>query len=196
MRIGLGLAITNPRRAPAAAPPPAPGGVTWGDHQTGITLSNGDATATGDVLDDLNIRTSTSKNTGKWKIEYQITDGFGDLSGDLHFGYCLSTFDIENDTFSTAFYSVNGVGSPPALEVNNGQVAAAYVDIDAGKVWFEGPGGLQQGDPVAGTDPSFTFDPGAAVYGYGAIFGEPGSEGVITLASGNYSQTGYVQWAD
>lgn len=192
----------------AAAPPPAPGGVTWdaANKHANMLLSNGDLTATTTGDSFISVRSTAAKTTGKWKLEFSVTDW--DSAYDIGVGFCTGAFDVTgwpDDPYVAELYCVGnstvdesfagGTEIYVGLGGNTG-VIAAYVDEDSGKIWFEGPNGVYGGgDPVAGTGATYTFTPGTALYAVSVMFGHDNEHPCITtLTTGTYSKTGYVPW--
>jgi hypothetical protein len=157
--------------------------VTWNsaDKDAGVTLSNGDltATATGSYHA---VRANVSRSTGKWYFEGQlVTAGYGGF-GVNSASESLSTY-IGNTTNGRGMLSTASggmyrewFGGTRIGAGNNLPVAAAgdtlmvAVDFTNSKIWFGCNGiwfGAAQGeigDPAAGTNAAFTNLPAVALF--------------------------------
>ncbi len=142
--------------ASAPTPPPPPPSVAWNpaDKSAGVTLSNGNLTAT--VQGSEQARATLGRSTGKWYFEVvavanvaQSGFGFSDL---------VATVD-GGSTQATEFLWFGGglgwiwLGTTWDFTVKTialSEVGGLAIDLDAGKAWVRNFAGWS-GDPVAGT---------------------------------------------
>ena len=142
--------------------------VTWNpsDKDAGITLSNGNLSAT--AASWVGVRCNTSKSSGKWY--YELTVSAGATGAICYVGWGTASAALNNvvgiDVYgwgwgnSTGPYKIHnasstGYGTAPAA-TNIIQVA---IDIGAGKLWFGMNGtwfGSPAGNPGAGTNESYS----------------------------------------
>jgi hypothetical protein len=147
MKMTLGF---KPIAAPAA---PA----TWDptvdpENPTGMTLSNGNLTATKDVIDG-NARARSSQIAVPNKIQFELTVdnlestqtfALADAGNDATFSY---------DTSGFGYYYVDPTETefPGQPAIAEGNIVSFYWDRVVGTVWVAIDGVLTAGDPVAGT---------------------------------------------
>jgi len=129
---------------------------TWNpaDKAAGITLSNGNLTATSTSGINQNVR-STASSPGKFVFSATKVAGSKTAIGVANAAKSL-TEGAWATTNSVGYYSDGGVGygnGSPATYApySNGDVIMVAGDAVAGKVWFYKNGVCQGGDPVAGT---------------------------------------------
>jgi len=142
-----------------------PAATTWNpaDKAAGVTLSNGDLTATFAASDGA-VRSTNSHSTGKWYYEIQPVDITNDAFPAIGFAdatFILDASYLGYDTHgigalpSTSFmewavYIDGEYGDPPYLTYTAGAKVGMAIDIDAGLMWISS-NGVFLGDPVAGT---------------------------------------------
>ena len=126
---------------------------------TGITLSNGDMTATMASGTWRHVRTVLGRSSGKWYAEMVFSDldhgmagianssaNLGDYAGDDSYGHSFYNY--------SGGYYTGGSSSSYGSTFADGDVIGLAVDLDNGKVWCSKNGTWQNsGDPVAGTNP-------------------------------------------
>jgi hypothetical protein len=166
----------------------APGGgdpvYTWSttDKNSYATLSNGNLTLTTTDSGEIYAasRAAAGHSTGKRAFEMSITgssSAFGyygaalllatagwDLTTqDMGSAECLQFYDAGD-----AYHELTGDYVTGLRTWQSGDKIYAYVDYDAGKVWFAINATIS-GDPVAGTGAALTFTPGTMLYPVGAM---------------------------
>lgn len=138
---------------------------TWNssDKDAGVTLSGGDLTAAASS-DFLNVRSTTSKSSGKFYAELTATS---QASGS-RYGYANSTASLSSalgsDANSLSVAPNGAVRSGGSVLTNIGAFSAGAVvmlaiDLAAGKGWF-GVNGTWNGDPATNSG-GFTLPSGA-----------------------------------
>lgn len=200
----------------SAAPPPAPGGVTWdAAHKSAdVALSSGNLLMT--VFNGAGgVRSTESKATGKWYFEFQVFDGWdggNDNFGDIFIGVATAAYGLmddpndDGDSVSTFWGTNNGLTTSENLDLPNDGWGAVAVDLDAQKLWFRDSNGWR-GDPEAGTGPSRgtgssygdTDLGNAAVFilGYAYANGAPGSTILLNVGASAFQYTppsGFTAW--
>jgi len=137
---------------------------TWNpnDKAVGITLSNGDLTATSTTITWKGVRSTDYRSSGKWYWEVkidatpagQLIIGIGTSSETLTFpgdniegyGYRAST----GDSYHAAY-----VAYGDSYTVND--VVSIALDLDNNKIWWAKNGTWQaSGVPASGTNPAYT----------------------------------------
>ena len=148
---------------------------TWNplDKDPGITLSNGDLTAT-PTASWRGVRATKNKSAGKWYFEITINTAGYSSYGVATADHVLSTgiWGVGRDSYGWGVQAdgnkyhdgyVGGVGVSWA----NGDVMMIAVDMTAGKIWV-GKNGSWVGDPAAGTGEMFSGLSGALFPMYAA----------------------------
>lgn len=183
--------------------PPAAGGAatTWNpaDKSADIALSGGDLIATvGAAGGYRSVRATVSKTTGKWYFEVTVNtfgSGEGPFIAICPVGSSLAT-QLGNAVEESAYFANGGYvlenGSLTYFlsSYSAGDKVGAYVDIDAGKVWYAKNGVVDVGDPETGSTNHAGFTPGTAMYPATCLNGgSPGDKatGDFTVSSGSYA---------
>lgn len=160
------------------------------DKHANITLSDSNKVATGTNASSGNVRSVTSKTTGKWYVEFVVvtyiaTTGFGFAKSTAS----LTTFlggDINgwgiwgNYTGALRVYNNNAFTTYGSRTFANGEVFGLYIDLDAGKAWWSEAASVISGDPTAGTGAMATFTGGTAMFLCGSPFANTASVRVRT----------------
>ena len=122
-------------------------------------------------------RATQGKSSGKWTFEvtYNVTvySGFGlstaDASLETYLGQASNSmmFCDGQQYFSQPMFST--AGAQPGLGIPSGYATRTVmfiVDATAGKAWISADlgVGIVRGDPVAGTNPSVMWTPGATIF--------------------------------
>lgn len=174
--------------------------VTWNpsDKNASVTLSGGNLTASEPGTDqDRNVRATLGRSTGKRYFEGQVS-GRSSTTGIILAGSSL-TSQIGNGASDYGFFNAfslrvkrnNGGGTslgsytyaPPP------HVIGIAVDLDNHKVWFRFDGTWQEGDPVAGTSPSYSGFSSATYY---PAWGSSDSNGEATSCVGHFTTASFV----
>ena len=154
---------------------------TWNpaDKAAGLTLSNGNLTASSPSQTYKQVRATQGFSSGKWYWEVTLN------ANDIYGAYGISTtaesvdyllgqtlygygYTCDSNLFHNNGWTVWG------STCGNGDVVGVAVDMDAGKIWFSKNGTwLGSGDPATGTNPAFTgisgtFYPAGAISAAGA----------------------------
>lgn len=130
------------------------------DKDGGITLSNGDLTATAAAA-FLMVRGTIGKSTGKWYFEVTCTASltFGTV-GIAEAGASLSSFvggQTSSFGIATSLIYTNFTSTGSDVGISAGDVVGVAVDLDAGKVWFAGNNvWVNGGNPAAGTSENYS----------------------------------------
>jgi hypothetical protein len=181
-----------------------PGGV--------VLLSNGDLTAGAKGGTDGSsgtpiVRSTTGPSSGNRYLEITVTgrstDGNGSaLNASFAAGVVLASWlpSLNDIDVGIGYEAVDswGIRSDGSLNrggwdwVSNyvsavadgtGAVIRVAVKIDIGKGWI-GINGEMPGDPVAGTDPAFTFPPGSQLFAGAEMYGDNTHYTELTINSG------------
>ena len=187
---------------------------TWNplDKDTSITLSNTNHTATAIGGSDTAVRGTTSHTTGRYYLEYTVTQA-GGLRGVRGFaastqslttpppptGTLLHAFGLDNGGNSTVGGG-SGAGNP------TGHVVCLAIDMNAGKYWGRYDGGAWFGsgtgaDPATGVNGlnyTTVIPLGTPIFAYTVII-DFGTRPVITINAGDtaFAQAipgGFVAW--
>lgn len=159
--------------------------ITWNpaDKNPGVTLSNGNKTATGAAVFQL-VRSATGKSAGKWYFEVTVVTAvtFGAVGiakastpTNTWVGGDASSYGIAtNQTYT------NGASTSAFTTVTDGNVVGVAVDLDAGRIWFAvNNTWIDSSDPATNTSPRYTglsgtyypaSSPGAAAHTINATF--------------------------
>lgn len=146
---------------------------TWNpaDKHADITLSGGNLTAT-NVNQWRSVRAILSKASGKHYYEVLIIDntymnvGLGTSAATLsnYPGWDAYGVGMSGHVgfYAGATFTANGKSE---IDYSNGDTVLIAVDFDAGKLWF-GVNGVWcgSGNPAAGTDWTYSFTPGTALF--------------------------------
>lgn len=143
--------------------------VTWNpnDKGTGITLSNGNLTASHAGLGDagITVRATLPHNAGKYYFEvYADTVSTGTNTpsvGICDAGYALTKKLSDTGAWgiqsSPAFCFGNGSNTGSGVTYAAGDLYQVAVDLTAGKIWFgKNNTWILSGDPANGTNASWT----------------------------------------
>lgn len=163
-----------------------------------------------------NVRSTTSRSTGKVHVEATLTFVGPADGGETAFGIVPSTWDYTDVTGSgllpglaaSAFLGYVKEGAADATQtfytapMTSGQTAAIEADLDAGKGWIKDQGAtgwIGGGDPAAGTSPSFTFTPGTFYVGAQMYSGDDSTpvSVEVNLGASAFSvavSTGFSAW--
>jgi hypothetical protein len=87
-----------------------------------------------------------------------------------------TSWDPVTKTYSSNISTLTGL-----KYCRNYNKAMIAIDFDAGKLWF-GTNGTFSGDPVAGTDPAWTFVPNNELYVYAGLYADGVDYPTITLS--------------
>ena len=161
--------------------------MTWNpiDKGAGITLSNGNLTASGPPSGWQAVRSVLSKNSGKWYWEIKV-----DMTGANFFigiGTSLETLTYPGDTTegygysSSNGYKFHSSGSAYGDTFTTNDIISVALDLDNGKIWWAKNGIWQaSGNPAAGTNPAYTSVSGD----FFAMVGLYGTENEVTANFG------------
>ena len=192
-------------------PAPPVGFTTWNpsDKGAGVTLSNGNLTATGTTF--ASVRSVNYHYRGKYYFEFALDGSSNNLMvgvSDQHqaltsypTGYALPYW---MDWGQGGVFAGVTAASPPdfVIKVNSpgsstlvlGSKAGIAIDFDTGKGWFSINGVFPaSGNPVAETNPTFTFPPNMAVFLQGS-FNAAGAQATLPASSFTYPVPGYSAW--
>lgn len=146
------------------------------DKSANAVLSDSDKVVTSNAAASSWVRSVTSKNAGKWRVQFvdlvhANTTGIGFATS-----ASVGTF-LGQSASSWALWGTYAGGSSELRLYNGGSYtafsphafqAADYIDllldIDAGKAWWRRNGSVISGDPVAGTGAMTTFTPGSTLF--------------------------------
>ena len=175
------------------------------DAANGFVLTNNNLTAYSSVNNGSAgwscARATQSKSSGKWTFElvsFQNQTGAGLADAGANLNYYLGQNEGFNNNKSVAIYpgyggSLGAGMSPqtygsynPGPGSGSGPIMVA-VDLTAGKGWLITNNTPYRGDPVAGTDPSWSWTPGLTLFP--AVSSFYGSERVITM---NFGATAFT----
>lgn len=146
---------------------------TWNpeDKAANVILSNGNLTVTCPATWD-SVRSIASRTTGKCYFEITINKYDHIMSGVATSDANLTSY-LGSDIYGLgwmaagSFYvgSIFTANGKACLALTNGDVVCIALDLDAGKLWF-GKNGvwIGSGDPVAGTDWTFSFTGGLELF--------------------------------
>ena len=142
------------------------------DKSSAAALSDSNKVVTSTASATSWVRSVTSKNSGKWRVQFVDTNhidtiGFGfstsgsigSYLGGTAAGWCL----YGNYTTAVRMYNNNVYTSYTSTLATN-DVIDLLLDIDAGKAWWRKNGTAISGDPVAGTGAMATFTPGTTLF--------------------------------
>lgn len=104
--------------------------ITWSpsDKTAGITLSNGDLTATKVAATNENIRATTGYSAGKYYFEYQVGTGAWSPSNDW--------FGVRDVSESIATVGLTGLSAGQRIGPAQGSIVRVAVDFDNGSIWI------------------------------------------------------------
>ena len=187
--------------------------VTWDTSAAKWTLTNGNLTAIlagGDNVNWQLIRSSNAKVSGLFYVEikctvagtdtntaFAFTDNANAWTGD----YGVAAFN-GGGLLSDGAGIILGTGTPPHISPVLNDVYGLTINSNTGKIWIAlNNVNVGTGDPVAGTNPQFTFTPGALVLSPAQWSLINGTNGTWTLQATSASQTypapsGYTSWGD
>lgn len=170
-----------------------------------ITLGSSDYTATGGTSFQ-SVRSTTWYDTGKVYAEIKATVSLDCMVGLLDARQANTLYLgggarglgcwLTNGMFPDSFTAVN---APTVTGGSTGGTVIRFaIDFDAGKVWITRdanafPG---SGDPVAGTNPSYTFDPNARLH-LGFSGNNAAAVGTLPANAGQFSYaipSGFTAW--
>lgn len=203
------LFIRPPQRAYSLA--------TWNpsDKGPGMTLSNGNLTATAGVTLG-GVRATVSRNTGKRYFEFSWDSGIATSNANTpSMGVSTSSLDLTaggtliwygtslGGCFFPAFdgsvfnHLYSNSGAPIDLNIGNAvvtDVGGVYVDIDTGKVWFARNGSIANGgSPAAGTGQTFTLNTGLTLFP-AALANQSAVTARFREDQWSYSSQGFLEW--
>lgn len=148
------------------------------DRSPNINMSNKGRTIVGMSGTSNSIRSVISKNSGKYRIQFQadvnsinsMGIGFATAAANVvgtWVGQEASSWGLwGNYSGSLRAYTNNTFSTISSATIVNGTIVDLLLDIDNGKAWFRLNNGaiLGGGDPVTGTSPTFTFTPGTTMF--------------------------------
>jgi hypothetical protein len=143
------------------------------DKSASATLSDLDRLATRTSSGTSWVRSVTSKNAGKWRVQFVLTP-FASTHG-VGFATSASTGSfLGGNAAGWAYwgnYGTDGRTYHSGAFVNFASQTLAtndrvdlLIDIDAGRAWWRINGTVISGDPVAGTGAMLTFTPGTTLF--------------------------------
>jgi len=139
---------------------------TWNenDKAAGISLSNGDLTATMVSSAWDAVRSILARSSGKWYWEVKL-DVVGDTNNMIGIGTFLETLTYPGDTTEGyGYYGANGnaynnTASSYGNSYTTNDIISVALDLDNGKIWWAKNGtwqGSPAGVPASGTNPAYT----------------------------------------
>jgi len=192
--------------------------VTWNpsDKSTGVTLTNSDLTATGNVSDATfkGVRATLSRSTGRYYFEGVIQNpsiingGFGLMTAAASLAQRVG-FDAvgwgELQSSGTDIYKnhSNSLTSMASSTGASGLVYRVAVDLDAGKLWFGIDGKWygstynSVGDPDGGTNPTFTSVTGTLFPAVAFYYNGQAAVARFAISSFEFTiPSGFTAWDD
>ena len=153
----MGRAWATP--PPPPPPPPPPSSATWNpaDKASGIALSNGNLSATGNGSSVYkNVRATTFKGAGKWYFEWTKTGG---INAAIGVADASQSFDTQLSYSASASAGTWDYGEIRANAVSIGapgwvvgDVIGVSIDCNARLLWLARNGtSLHGGNPATGT---------------------------------------------
>lgn len=141
------------------------------DKNAGISLSDGNTTATSVVGGWKMVRGTEAKTTGKWYAEFKVVTGVTEIggsgAGDVFVGTDDGTSSLNTYPGSSSggrgyycrgnYYGTSSGGSGGPNWGTDRVIGIAY-DADAGKIWFSRDG-IWNGNPVTGDGPYMSSVP-------------------------------------
>lgn len=190
--------------SPAAATP-ARTYATWSptDKSADITLTNGDLTAANlPAASWRTLRTTIGKSSGKHVFEITFSGstpgnaamaGFGNTATNVgaYPGYngISASYQTNTGGSPTGYYNRAGVTvSGPLPAAGNGPYMIA-LDLTAGKGWIATGNVWAQGDPAAGTSPTFTWTPGTTLFPMAAIYQNSALRATLNAGASSFGNT-------
>lgn len=184
---------------------------------SGFTLTDSSKTATkGAATAWKSLRADQGKASGKWYFEVECVAVTGSptpyfRAGLANSAYDRSTYlgtstgasfgcDPDGTTTMTAQFTQPVAHNMTSGNQTVGRTYGFHVDMDAGKIWISNNGAFPgSGDPSAGTNPTFTFDPLVTGALYPAISEWGPNSGswhlnVTTAELTNSPDTGFTVW--
>lgn len=148
------------------------------DKDSGINLADSNRTWRCSVGNPGAVRSTVGLASGKWHVQISHISNGGSAA---RHGFATASHPIDTPPGDSATswvidgnatYRHDSVNGPDfndfsPLDSDNygeGDPVDLFIDIDAGKIWFGYSGAAFSGDPAAGTDPAYTFTPGARIY--------------------------------
>lgn len=176
--------------------------VTWNpaDKHSGITLSNGNLTATNSGGAWRSVRATLSRSSGKYYFNNIVQAG-NSLSGVLIGSYSITGFDIYvgKSPQGWAYWGANGnkmnnnSWSAYGATASNGDIITTAVDFDAGKIWWAVNGSWQgSGNPETGANPAYTGLSGALFPAVSEFDGGHACTGIFGAHA--YGPAGFSHW--
>jgi hypothetical protein len=188
--------------------------VTWNpsDKNAAIVLSNGNLTADsgGAIGAGLAVRATTAHSSGKFYFEatYNVVDSdwnspaVGVMDANAALAGTTTPFDGTGEVswglinHSGTYWKSAHDGATGALTgtPTNGDVIGVALDLDAGKIWFSLNGTWFEGDPAAGTGPSYTSVAGTL---YPACFVRNTAQVTANFGGSSYAHaapSGFANW--
>ncbi len=136
------------------------------DKSSGITLSNGNVTASESDSTNQGVRSNTSKNSGKWFFSFVLNaranvgdwcPGLATSSANLAGGFNAAGLMVYRDN-GQAWDEGSLIGTYTSVPTDGTGKLSVAVDFDAGKLWFGvSDTWVNSGDPTNGTNPTMTF---------------------------------------
>ncbi|GAB3335359.1 hypothetical protein GCM10027359_08950 [Marilutibacter aestuarii] len=143
------------------------------DKAASATLSDSNKVVTASAGTTSWVRSVTSKNAGKWRIQlvnlnqldtsgvgFATSGPTGSFLGGTAAGWGL----FGNYGSILRLYNNNAILASPGVVFATNDVIDLLLDIGAGKAWWRRNGTVVFGNPVAGTTPMATFTPGTSIF--------------------------------
>ena len=143
------------------------------DRSASATLSDSDRVASRTGGGTSWVRSVTSKNAGKWRVQFVLTPFAATHGVGFATSAAIGSF-LGGDSAGWAYWG--NYGSSGRTYSNNAFVDFAgftlasndrvdlLIDIGAGRAWWRRNGVVIAGDPVNGTGAMLTFTPGTTVF--------------------------------
>jgi hypothetical protein len=186
---------------------------TWNsaDKNAGVTLSNGNLTATSSSSSAWQAVRSTMPKNGTGKYYFEVTcntlNANGVMIGISDNALSLSSYP-GNSTYSWGWWSINSKyyhnsGETAGPTYAQGDIVMVAFDISAGKLWFgkngtwnNQPGGGNPGNPAAGTYETYSGLDATAYYATASLYNSE----VVTINCGqsalSYKPSGFSALSD
>lgn len=191
-------------------PVPTPLPCAWNPNDKGpeIVLSNSNLSACGDAGIVRSVRCMLGRNSGKYMWENKVINRTGatSLAGWASVLASMWTY-IGNSPISIGVQATNGQTSVNGMASSQNylqpfainDVMALAIDLSAGKGWLgKNTAWYGSGDPVAGTNPWFTFTPGLKLWPAFASANADNS-GAANFGGSAFTMTlptGFSAWGD
>ena len=178
----------------------------WNPNDAGAGATFADNNRTATTAQNQGIRSTGSKSSGKWYVEFtmgaDITGSTGPVLGVASSSVNIATAHHAQAATGWAYIGDgrkmnNGSLANYGTSYTNGDVVMMALDMDNGKIWFGKNGTWQaSGDPVAGTNAAYTGLSGSLMCAWSSASGSRTTTGNWGASAFVYTApTGFSAWS-